>query len=837
MVLKSDRKQWGLFIGGLALFILLLFREVIPWDVILFTSDNNVGVMAMQKASMPRSFFGGWDDNVLVGMPHTMIPSWNAPLLWLLPIEFYNSWIFALNLGVGSVFLALFLRNRGCGWAAAALGVLAALWVGSNFTLLYAGHMGKFHLLMWACVYLWAVDRATTTSGLSYALLSGGALGSMYLEQQDVAFFFSVPLGLYAIYGVVREKGWDAKPLARVILPLLAMAFLVAFHSLWRGYGVAVKGVSVMEDEDPREKWNYITQWSWPPEESIDFIAMGFMGWRSGNPDGPYWGRMGRTTGWEDTGRGFRNFKLENQYIGAVPLVFAVFALCMAWWRRRTGSRTSTDVLFWGALTLLALVLSFGKFTPVYRLFYMLPVVSSIRNPNKFLQFFQLGLAVMAAYGLEYACGSWQRYRHRAGAEAQRLKYLIYGIFLVGVILGLFALGAQGAETTHVGRLETAGWGRQQAQTIVQNRITGLWHGAVMSLFGGGLLYAVCLWRSGEGRRRAQWVARIAVALVVFDVFALARHYVQPMSMTAVRENDVIRWLKGSLQHQRLALMTRQGFYNNWLTYLFPYHDIETIDIAQMPRMPERYRRFIEAVGRIPPRYWQFCAVGYVMGPASGWAQIQENEQLKDDYELAYAFNVYDEGGAAQAVAATAENPGQHGVLRFLRPASRFTLMSNWEIAADDAALEALASPEMAPLSRLFVAPETAETLPATTPGRVQGDITLKSYEPGAVVLQVSSDRPTILRLSDKYDPHWKVTLDGRPVPALRCDYLFMGAYVPAGLHEVRFTYSPPNRTVWVHLLGMALCVLAAVGVVLEHRRRPEPEPTETMDPSPTEPH
>ena len=61
----------------------------------------------------------------------------------------------------------------------------------------------------------------------------------------------------------------------------------------------------------------------------------GWTGWRSGDEQGPYWGRMGRSDGYEQTRQGFMNFKLENVYVGAIPLLFAVLGLATAFGRRR----------------------------------------------------------------------------------------------------------------------------------------------------------------------------------------------------------------------------------------------------------------------------------------------------------------------------------------------------------------------------------------------------------------------------------------------------------------------------------------------------------------------
>ena len=62
-------------------------------------------------------------------------------------------------------------------------------------------------------------------------------------------------------------------------------------------------------------------------------------------------------------------------------------------------SNSVLPAFFWASFV--ALLLSFGKYFPLYRLFYMLPMVSSIRNPNKFLQVFQIAAGILAAGGLD----------------------------------------------------------------------------------------------------------------------------------------------------------------------------------------------------------------------------------------------------------------------------------------------------------------------------------------------------------------------------------------------------------------------------------------------------
>lgn len=395
--------------------IVLLWSPLIrDPGAILFSTDANIGQNALMKSQLPAAFTGGWQDAALLGAAEFVPLNLRFGLTWLLPARFFTNWSGALFLGLAALFLILYLRSCRLHAGACLIGVLTAFFLSSNLTLVYPGHLSKLSLLIFAVAYLYCVTQAVRAQSIGWSILTGGAIGAMFMEQADVALFFAGVLGPYALVMLWRQYRWRWSVWARVLGPLALMAGALAVHPLWGGYTTAVRGVESMQAEDPVQKWNYCTQWSWPPEESIDFIAPGFMGWRSGEPQGPYWGRMGRSPGWGQTRQGFQNFKLENMYLGAIPVLLALWAVVLAFYCRRQRRRSAdaleitpdgrdwmVAVFFWSAVAGLTLLLSFGKYFPLYKLFYSLPLVSSIRNPNKFLQVFQLALAILAAYGCD----------------------------------------------------------------------------------------------------------------------------------------------------------------------------------------------------------------------------------------------------------------------------------------------------------------------------------------------------------------------------------------------------------------------------------------------------
>jgi len=812
------------FVVGVLIYAVMIFWPVFGSDNILLTTDDGIGVLSRRKSFLPDAFLGSWNDASLMGYPTYALLNWTSTLLSVFPVEFVINWLHGIDLAIASIFLVLFLRNRGIGWAGCSMGALTAYWLGTNLTLTYAGHIGKYGVLLFAALFLWLIDRAIVKRSIPWAILAGGAMGAMYLEQTDLALFFSLILGPYALFLLWQEHKFAPRPAALILVPMLLTALLLALHPLLGGYKLFVKDTETAATEkDPNEAWEFATQWSWPPQESVDFIAPGFMGWRTGEPEGPYYGKMGRSAGWEETKQGFQNFKLENVYIGAVPFGLALWVIPLAIWARKR-NRCAPEVIFWGVVLLLTFWLACGKYLGLYRLLYSLPVVSSIRNPNKFLQVMQIALAVLAAFGVEALAGVLKKdFVDALSKRARRVCLIVIASF--AGLLALYLLGSMFSTAQLVEAFTKKGM-EEFAELIVQNRVGATIHGFLMvAVF--GLFFAGALYASRPGAVRAMWIAAwVLVALVAVDAKVLSRHYIKTMNLAQIRDNPVMKVLRSESEHERTALPSQGTFYNRWLTYDIPYHGIRSVNVTAAPRMQSDYKNFIGALGRIPWRYWQLSGVRLLLGPAQIWGQVEGNPATKGKTRIAYAFNVEPtaDGMNVKVLESTDQVPGSHCVLKIREGGQRFRVVDDWEVMDKDAALARIAEPEFKPLEQVvlsdvdqdFPPPQAAD---AGTPGRVS----VESVKPGYIRAKVSATRPSILRIADRYDPHWKALVGGKEVPVMVCDYLFQGIYLSPGLHRVDLRYDPPRGTLWVQFFGSALCVLAIFLLVIgRFRNRPE---------------
>jgi hypothetical protein len=122
----------------------------------------------------------------------------------------------------------------------------------------------------------------------------------------------------------------------------------------------------------------------------------------------------------------------------------------------------------------------------------------------------------------------------------------------------------------------------------------------------------------------------------------------------------------------------------------------------------------------------------------------------------------------------------------------------------------------------------TGDLPPAPTSARtnIAGTVDFASYAPRHIVLKSQSAEPSVLLLNDHFDARWRVSVDGKQAPLLRCNFIMRGVYLEPGNHTVRFDYDPPLRALYVSLGAIAVALCLTGFVVWGERRTPAPAPT-----------
>lgn len=765
-------------IGGviilLALFV-LIFANFLSCSSVLMTTDAAISGANKSIITVVQHLTTHWYDKILLGGTEGAATQVACLLMGVFPGILWNNLAYGLACLIGSV-VFLYGFGKQLNYWAALYGALAAFWLGNNFTLLYPGHTFKPYV---ALFFVCAVLSAKIPSWRG-GILWGSFTGLMFAQQPDVAMFFAISAGAHLVFCLWRRDGF--KPL--LWLPVLASALVVsllfAAGPLLSGYNQNIKNTAQVQTETAQEKWDYITQWSWPPEESMAFIAPGYTGWRTGEPEGPYYGRMGRSAGWEKTRQGYMNFQLESAYIGLIPFAFALFALYSC---RRSPHRP--EIIFWGIATLVALLLGFGKNFPLYSLFYKLPVVNAIRNPAKFNQIFQIALAILTAYGIDALLRGRQQGTPASEPPPER-RFFWIACAALGLLV-LWTLIRSATQASGISTFTMQGWPAEMARVIVANQIRALWHASFMAAIVVGVFALFTLKLFAGLRTKANWIAAAVAIVIAGDALMLSRHYVQSMPRSYIQANELTRFLKDNLGTQRVALLTQESLYNIWLTYLLPYNHIPTFNFAQMPRMPVDYKTFLTAASRDPLRMWRFSAVKYLLGPSSFEKQFPPNQVRK---VFAYSLEA-----APNNEFYLLPNPkGDHAVYELLSSLPRYVLLADNGTQTDEQALARIADSRQ----------------PLLSGQGATGSVEVINYRPGKVVLKTYAEVPTTLRVAERWDPDWKAIVDGTEAKVNRIDYLCQGVSLAPGRHEVKLIYSPSCLFLYLQIAGLVALLIAA---------------------------
>ena len=103
-----------------------------------------------------------------------------------------------------------------------------------------------------------------------------------------------------------------------------------------------------------------------------------------------------------------------------------------------------------------------------------------------------------------------------------------------------------------------------------------------------------------------------------------------------------------------------------------------------------------------------------------------------------------------------------------------------------------------------------------------QNNVTITSYTPERVVVQVDSARAGYLLLTDANYAGWEVEVNGRLSPIIDADILFRAVAIPAGTHEVVFTFAPSSYKLGLVISVVMMLLLGiGAGITIHNRQKP----------------
>ena len=758
----------------------------------------------------------------------------------ILPPLAYHDMSYLIDTLLIAFGFAWFLQGRGIKRLPSVFGGGILAFAGYSFSLIAAGHRGYFFMGPYVVFTFAFLVHALSSGRKLYYALAGCCAAWIIRFGPDLAPAYLLVAALYAIWLLAHgiAKRTTGIPVRKTILGILCgiIAFgLTAMPSIYHtltdyvahrteqieqaspsaqmsNHGDTAPAMTKEKEEaQAHDKWIFVTNWSLPPEETLEFIAPCYLGIQSGDPRAPDWGRLGRTDGWEKTHQGFFNFRQHTIYLGAIPVFLALFALvayCTSC-RRKTEAPERpgymTDVPFWFGVGLIALLLAFGRYAPFYKFFYALPYMSYLRAPVKFVRLVEFATAALSATGLALFIA------HDTSARLRK----IFGVVAVAAVIAcagyLHAIhGAPERFTSILAQL-----GASQLQSVMVSQAgKAFWH----AIIGFGLL-ALLAFLVSRGKCKGNIAAVVLLVAVGLDLLIVHSAFITidipgvPRAQGRISPINVRPYLSGNaLTDAVLAEKGHAGSVTCHMAQETPRilrEPIRHYDFWYHPREGVDHQGFLRASGNDAVRMWELTGSRIVFLPFALARSVP-----RDRIDLLSLQKVTPGG----LTATKSIDRNTYAIIRPKKALPFARLYANWEPSDENNWMRNVAEKMGTGHDDTLVV--SATDLPVPEGPASAGKTTIKSvrFQDKTFKTHITTDAPTpqVLQLQQGFSTSTHAWVDGKETPIFKAGYFGIGLLVPEGRHQV--IVGP----VWhpgIAVFSLCIVLLFLAGCVLAIRR------------------
>ncbi|MEL7061648.1 MAG: hypothetical protein AAGN46_16600, partial [Acidobacteriota bacterium] len=457
----------------------------------------------------------------------------------------------------------------------------------------------------------------------------------------------------------------------------------------------------------------------------------------------------------------------------------------------------------------LCLALAWGRFFIAYGLVASLPLLDTIRNPEKWLGPATLFAILATAVAVDLV-GAWVRRSPRIW-----LRPTLAMCFLCVLAAIVLSSGLRPDAIDLAAEQHRAAW-RGTERAI----------GSTAATFGALALGALGLARL-PARRRAGAAAALLTIVGSAQLLDAARPYVETTEPRRLDDPSPLVQALDNLQPAgRLKLLpARDPLLNTWRLTDLASRAAPLFDPVSVRALPEGERRMFEAFAARPLDLWRLGGVRWFLATPPAAAELTALAPEATLVETR-ATDAWDPRLAAREEAATAAFRRPIHLLELPTAQPLIRRLDTWEVVDDSAAGDAevlarFADPAFAAVDAAFIHRPVGVELPSpTAPAAASKASKLEVIDATPTRLEVIAHGPGMLLRASRHDPRWRVTIDGETTPLLRANTLFQAAALKAGRQQVVFEFAPSQTLLGTAILARVALVLLFVGVWRHDRRQ-----------------
>lgn len=774
--------RWALAVSLLAGLTLIYFYEFLFSENIFTFRDLSRYYYPLRLFAsnlIKTGHFPFW--NPFVGSGHPLFASLQSVVLYppslvyyLLNFDFAFNFFIVLHIFLGGLFFYLLMRDLKFNHLSSLISAVTFMFGG--YLIAVINLTTTLASAVWFPLVFLFYNRALSAGKIINLTLSSFFLGLMFLAGEPTPMYATVfLLGLFSLNRIISEK----KRIFEIII--LYVSFIAIFALLFSFQILPFLELIKLSNRS-QSLFSDSVYWSFPPRDLVNLLLPFFYGPLQFQNDA-----------------GFRQDWLLLTYLGVIPVI--LFLLSFIFSRDKFSN-------FFKVIFLIGIIMIFGKFTPVYKLFYkFVPGFGLIRYPVKFFFLSAVSFAFLAGSG-------WQKYYEMAKVSDPRLIKFIKRLFFAAFIAALIFLTLYLSKNfiasrawNYIERLDLKEKYDKFKYFLIFN--VDFFNFRRMLLF--FILGALGLFFGAKKKAGLALTGGFIFSLIFIDLYGGKNIEVNPVIKKEVfhKVTPNIAFLKKDKSLFRVFASAQMNKLNETLrgnTY-------EEAFAASVDDLCSN--RLIE--------YGIYDARGYFSIHNANYSKVLN---LVDTSPLPSSTNILSMLNVKYILTPKEIDDKQcelvnKGLSSFLYENKavlpRSYLVPKFVVLKQEADIaNKLKSKEFFPAKEVVLEEEPLS--PQVSPNLAKQEnkeyVNILIYEPNQAVIEANVlNQAKFLILADNYYPGWQVFVDAKQGKIYKANYILRGVYLPAGKHIVRFVYNPVSFKIG-SLISLS-CLFALIILIL----------------------
>ena len=718
------------------------------WEMVFYGSDpianDSIAHIPIAEWSKSVKEFPYWFPNLFSGMPSYggYIYTPGDPTKTILNMIFLNRgiklWFYFSLSGIGFFILLRLLKisSISCLFGGIVSGITPY-----SFGLINAGHTNKIIAMAFIPWILASVIYGMNHKSLkSILMISVPTIFQLWSNHPQVVYYtwmMVVFLWLWNLISDLRLGEFslknNGKQICIIFIGLLISLIVVVdpYYHVYEFQKHSNRGAkSVLDDTKETSSgtdWNYATQWSFHPKETISFLYPYHYGLQNfptrDMKSAAYWG--------------FMPFTQSTHYLGLIVILFAILGALL-----RKPDRFES---YMWVLSGLVIFVGFGSYFPaLYKpLFLLAPFFSKFRIPSMIFILLAISIPYLAAIGLDKLI---------TNEKTQIVKKKILWVF--GGFIGLtFIFLIFGESILSFSSLSDNRFNPAILSQVKDIRKELFNKGIMLALVLSGSTFGLC-WLFLKGEVNKKIFSTLIVLFSIGDLWVVNNEFLflkKPEKINLYfRETPLINYLKNDNSHFRIFPVDELN------SNKYGYWGIQSIGGYRAVKL-RHFQDLMDAGGFRRPQILNMLNVKYVL------TEKKLNSPL---FSPVINYN---------------------GLYKNRAVLPRTWFVNNIDNVTDQkTSLQSVLSQSFDPEKAAVITNYSGPEIPESSTGTAK----IETLSENEIVITASTSAGGLLILSEiYYKPGWKCKIDGILTDIFQTNHVLRSIFVPKGTHSIKFFY------------------------------------------------